>query len=369
MRIVVTGGDGFIARTLRLRLAELGHVDVTGLTRSSGDEAWQAALSTAEMVFHLAGVNRPSDTAAFGPGNAGLTASVCDQLAAAGRRATLVLSSSAQAALDNPYGRSKREAEAIVAGYVSATGARGCVLRLPNVFGKWARPNYNSAVATFCHNITRGLPITVHESAAPLRLMHVDDVADAMIALLPPSAVSGTVPAAPVYESTVGEVATLVQAFADSRKTLAIPRVGAGFTRAPYSTYVSYLPPAAFAYPLVRHADARGAFSEVLRTEDSGQVSFFTARPGVTRGEHYHHAKTEKFLVVQGHGRFRFRHLVTDERCTIDVESAVPRVVETVPGWVHDITNIGSEEMVVLLWANEVFDPKRPDTISSKVVP
>lgn len=367
MRIVVTGGDGFIARTLRLRLAELGHAEVTSLTRATESGAWQATLAAADVVYHLAGVNRPRDSSQFGPGNAGLTSSVCDALAAAGRRATVVLSSSTQAALDHPYGRSKRDAEDAVGRYAATTGARGCVLRLPNVFGKWARPNYNSAVATFCHNIARGLPVTLHDEAAPLRLVHVDDVVEAMLALLPPSGVTGAVAVMPVYETTVAEVAAMLRGFAESRTTLTIARVGTGFTRALYSTYVSYLPPDAFAYPLVRHEDPRGAFSEVLRTPDAGQFSFFTAHPGVTRGGHYHHTKTEKFLVVKGNARFRFRHIVTSEQCDIMVRAEEGRVVDTVPGWAHDVTNVGDDEMIVLLWANETFDPQKPDTIPAQM--
>lgn len=367
MRIVVTGGDGFLGRTLRLRLAERGHHEVASLTRATDAESWREALAGADVVFHLAGVNRPKDPSDFTIGNAVLTAQVCDALAAAGRRAALVLSSSTQATLDNTYGRSKREAELAVQRYVESTGARGCVLRFPNVFGKWARPHYNSAVATFCYNIARGLAITVHDEEAPLRLVYVDDAVERMLALLPPASDTGFVDVTPVYETTVGAVAALLRDFADSRSTLAIPRVGTGFIRALYSTYVSYLPPEAFAYPLVRHEDARGAFSEMLRTSDSGQVSYFTAHPGITRGEHYHHTKTEKFLVVQGRARFGFRQVITGERHEIDVDAAVPRVVEMVPGWAHNVTNIGDEEMVVLLWANEVFDSRRPDTVATKV--
>ena len=369
MRIVVTGGDGFLGRTLRLRLHEVGHREVANLTRSTAASDWSEALAGADIVFHLAGVNRPPDPAEFVTGNADLTAQVCHSLAAAGRGAALVLTSSTQAALDNAYGRSKLEAEHAVQCYSENTGARACVLRLPNVFGKWARPHYNSAVATFCHNITRGLPIAVHDEVAPLRLVYVDDVVDAMLALLPPSTASGTVEVAPVYETTVGAVAATLREFADSRRTLVIPRVGAGLVRALYSTYVSYLPPDAFAYALVRHEDPRGVFSEMLRTSDSGQFSYFTAYPGITRGEHYHHTKTEKFLVVQGRARFAFRHVTTGESHSLDVEGTRPQVVEMVPGWAHNITNIGDGEMVVLLWANEVFDPQRPDTIALKMSP
>lgn len=369
MRIAVTGGAGFIGQNLRIRLGELGHTDVVSITRQSGESALRAALSEADFVYHLAGVNRPKDVKEFDEGNAGLTATVCDALRAAGRRATLVHSSSTQATLDNPYGRSKRAAEVEVERYGSATGAATAILRLSNVFGKWCRPNYNSAVATFCHNIARGLPITVNDPAAPLRLVYIDDVVAAMVRLLPPADVrSGLVEVGPVYQTTVGEVASALQQFAESRTTLMIPRVGEGFTRTLYATYVSYLPPESFAYGLRCQDDPRGVFVEVLRTPDAGQFSYFTAPPGVTRGEHYHHTKTEKFLVVKGKARFGFRHLVTGETFTILVEGDGARVVETVPGWAHNITNVGPDEMVVLLWANEVFDPDKPDTIASKVV-
>jgi UDP-2-acetamido-2,6-beta-L-arabino-hexul-4-ose reductase len=370
MRIVVTGGEGFIGRNLRVRLAELGHRDVVSVTRATGDDALRSALAAADMVFHLAGVNRPQDPAEFDAGNRELTARICTLLRAGGGRARLVLSSSTQAALDNPYGRSKLAAEREAERYGADTGASVYVLRLTNVFGKWARPNYNSAVATFCHNIARGLPITVSDPAAPLRLVHVDDVVEALIGLLSPGeATGGTIDVQPVYATAVGEVAGLLREFAESRHTLVTPRVGTGFTRALYSTYVTYLPPEDFAYPLRRHADARGVFVEMLKTPDCGQFSFFTAEPGITRGGHYHHTKTEKFLVITGQARFGFRHIVTGERREIDVTGEESRVVETVPGWTHDITNVGAGQMVVMLWANEIFDPAKPDTVMEPVTP
>ena len=368
MRIVVTGGDGFIGRNLRVRLRELGHTDVVSATRGTGEAALRAALAQADFVFHLAGANRPVDPNEFTQVNARFTATLCAALRANGRPVPIVYSSSAQASLGTPYGRSKRAGEVEVERYGTATGSRIVVLRLTNVFGKWCRPNYNSVVATFCHNIARGLPITVHDPAAPLRLLYVDDVVHAMIQMLDPAdARSGLVEVGPVYATSVGYVAAMLQEFAESRRTLTIPRVGAGLTRALYATYVSYLPPEAFVYGLRRHADPRGIFVEMLRTLDSGQFSYFTAPPGVTRGEHYHHSKTEKFLVVKGTARFGFRHVVTGETFEIVVEGDASRVVETVPGWAHNITNVGGEEMVVLLWANEVFDPQKPDTIVSAV--
>ena len=368
MLIVVTGGDGFIGRNLRVRLGEAGYGDVAMVTRQTTDPEREAALAVADFVFHLAGVNRPREVQEYDAGNARFTGAICASLRAAGRPVPLVLTSSTQAALDNPYGRSKRAAELEVERYGRITGSPVVVLRLANVFGKWCRPHYNSAVATFCHNAARGLPITVNDPSAPLRLLYIDDVVEAMIRLLDPAERRSTlVELGPTHATTVGEVATMITAFAESRRTLTIPRVGTGFTRALYSTYVSYLAPEEFTYRLPRHADPRGVFVEMLRTADSGQVSYFTAPPGVTRGEHYHHSKTEKFLVVKGTARFRFRQIVTNETYELVVEGDAARVVETVPGWAHDITNIGSDEMVVMLWVNEVFDPQRPDTIGSKV--
>jgi UDP-2-acetamido-2,6-beta-L-arabino-hexul-4-ose reductase len=370
MNIVITGADGFIGKNLRTRLRELGHSELIGITRDTPAADADAALMAADFVFHLAGVNRPQDPKDFETGNAGLTDRICSLLTASGRRAGLVLSSSTQAALDNPYGQSKRAAEAAARRYGANTGAAVHVFRLTNVFGKWARPNYNSAVATFCHNITRGMSITVNDPAAPLNLVYVDDVVQAMTDCL-------TVPVgsfseefaqvAPVYSTTVGEVATLLQQFADIRHTLVTPPVGTGFVRALYSTYISYLPPESFDYGVPMHGDPRGVFVEMLKTPDCGQFSYFTAHPGITRGEHYHHSKTEKFLVIKGTARFGFRHITTGETYELVTRGDEARIVETVPGWTHNITNIGDDEMIVMLWANEIFDRQRPDTVSMKV--
>jgi UDP-2-acetamido-2,6-beta-L-arabino-hexul-4-ose reductase len=370
VRIVVTGGDGFIGRNLRVRLRELGQTDVVNVTRETSEAELQASLARADFVFHLAGVNRPKDEREFNDVNAGLTATVCAALQAAGRHAALVYTSSTQATLENPYGRSKRVGEIEVERYRAATGARVFVLRLTNVFGKWARPNYNSVVATFCYSVARGLPMAVHDPNATLRLVYIDDVTENMVRLLDSGrANSDFVDVGPTYTTTVGEVARLLQDFVSSRITLVTPPVGKGFTRALYATYMSYLPPADFAYGLSRRTDSRGAFVEMLKTPECGQFSYFTAPPGVTRGEHYHHTKTEKFLVVKGTARFGFRHILTDETHELVVEGDAARIVETVPGWTHNITNIGSDEMVVMLWANEVFDPLHPDTVTSKVSP
>jgi UDP-2-acetamido-2,6-beta-L-arabino-hexul-4-ose reductase len=369
MRIVVTGGNGFIGKNLRVRLAEAGFHDVVSISREMDASQLADVAGGCDFVFHLAGANRPPDIGDFARINVGLTETVCSALAATGRAIPIVYSSSTQAALENPYGASKREAERVLLRYAERTGSPVIVMRLTNVFGKWARPNYNSAVATFCHNVARGLPISINDPAAPVRLVYIDDVVDAMLAQLRDTPSGFTMPdVGPVYETTVGELAETIESFSASRQNLTVPRVGAGLTRALYATYVSYLPPETFTYELTRHADPRGVFVEMLRTVDSGQFSYFTAGPGITRGEHYHHTKTEKFLVVRGTARFGFRHLLTGETREIVTHGEKPCVVETVPGWIHNITNIGDGEMIVLLWANERFDPAKPDTIAAKVL-
>jgi UDP-2-acetamido-2,6-beta-L-arabino-hexul-4-ose reductase len=370
MRIVVTGADGFIGRNLRVRLRELGHADVVGITRATDGAAAAQALAAADFVFHLAGVNRPQDPADFADGNAGATERLLRALATSGRCVPVAYASSTQATLDNPYGASKRAAEEALLRHARETGAPVHVFRLTNVFGKWSRPNYNSAVATFCHNIARGLPITVRDPVAPLRLIYIDDVVEAFVRLLAdPASPGGIGEPGPIHETTVGELADTLGAFAASRVTLVTPRVGTGLARALWATYVSFLPPEAFAYEVPRHGDPRGVFVEMLKTPDCGQFSYFTAHPGITRGEHYHHSKTEKFLVIRGTARFAFRDIETGRTHEIVTRGGEARIVETVPGWTHNITNIGDDELLVMLWANEIFDRARPDTVAMKVQP
>lgn len=370
MRILVTGAEGFIAKNLIVRLGEMPDCEVLRFSRQMPEAALPGLVAEADAVVHLAGVNRPPSPDEFAAGNAGLTERLCKVLAASGRALPVIFSSSTQALQDNPYGCSKRAAEDALWRYAAATGAAVYVYRLPNVFGKWCRPNYNSAVATFCYNITRGLPIRIDNPAAGLLLVYVDDVVDEFIRALREASplVTGVLSTVPVtYALTVGELASQLVAFRDSRASLVSEPVGEGLVRALYSTYVSYLPPESFAYAVPKYGDPRGVFVEMLKTKDSGQFSVFTAHPGVTRGGHYHHSKTEKFLVIKGRARFGFRHIVNDETCEIFVAGDEPQIVETIPGWAHDITNVGDDEMVVLLWANEIFDRARPDTIASRV--
>ena len=370
MKFLITGANGFVGRNLRLHLAERSDVDVVCMTRDDLPESLDEKLSAVNCVIHLAGVNRPEDPAEFEAGNHRLTAALADALrrrvSAGHAPVPLAFTSSIQAALDNPYGASKRAAEQTLLEAHGDGAIIAHIFRLPNVFGKWCRPNYNSAVGTFCHNIARDLPITVNDPAAALRLVYIDDVVAALVAVadgaVPATGADGFAVVSPEYHSTVGEVADMLRAFRSSRETLVTEAVGRGLARALYATYVSYLPCEGFAYDVPMHGDPRGVFVEMLKTHDSGQVSYFTAHPGITRGGHYHHSKTEKFLVIKGRARFCFRQMMTGEEYSLDTSGDRAEIVETVPGWTHDITNIGDDEMVVMLWANEIFDRENPDT-------
>ena len=375
MKVLITGAGGFVGKNLQQHLAERKDVEVVCFTRANTAAELPRLLEGVAFVFHLAGVNRPQDPQEFVTGNADLTAALVQavegEMRARGRKIAIVCTSSTQAARDNPYGASKRAAEDVLRAFAARTGAAAHVFRLPNVFGKWCRPNYNSAVATFCHNVARGLPIQINDPAAPVTLVYVDDVVERFIQLMDGADAAvdaeGFATVTPQYTTTVGELACQIETFRASRDTLVTERVGTGFVRALYSTYVSYLPPESFAYTVPMHGDARGVFVEMLKTPDCGQFSFFTAHPGITRGGHYHHTKTEKFLVIKGRARYRFRHLLTDEVFEVDSHGDEPLIVETIPGWAHDITNIGDDELVVMLWANEIFDRQKPDTVASRV--
>ncbi|GGP57817.1 UDP-2-acetamido-2,6-dideoxy-beta-L-talose 4-dehydrogenase [Shewanella algicola] len=367
MNILVTGAAGFIGRNLCVFLQEAGFDNVDKITLDDSEDSVVEKVKSADFIYHLAGINRPKNDDEFRKGNTDLTQKIIDTLIESGRKTPILLTSSIQAELDNPYGVSKAGAEEAVATYKQQTGAPTHIYRLPNVFGKWCLPNYNSAVATFCYNTINDLPITIHNPDAALNLVYIDDVCQSFVELLTnvPQSTEMYSIVEPVYKTTVGEVVSLLTEFKDSRKSLITAKVGEGLVRALYSTYVSYLVPDQFAYSVSRHSDERGTFVEMLKTKDSGQFSFFTAHPGITRGGHYHHTKTEKFLVINGKALYKFRHIVTGESYELTVEGEDSRIVETAPGWTHDITNIGENELVVMLWANEIFDRDAPDTIAN----
>ena len=375
MRVLITGANGFLGRNLQLRLRERHDVQVVKYTRDQQAGQLAGLLKEVDFVFHLAGVNRPHESQEFTTGNTDLTRDLYQAVVAAarlmGRQIPILYTSSTQAAQDNAYGRSKREAEEALLAEGQDPLVPVHVFRLPNVFGKWCRPNYNSVVATFCYNIARDLPIQVNDPQATLTLVYIDDVIESFFQVMDgavdTTSADGFATLKPQYTTTVGELARLIRSFRDSRGSLLMERVGTGLVRALYATYVSYLPVEAFAYEVPQHADGRGVFVEILKTPDCGQFSFFTAHPGVTRGGHYHHSKTEKFLVIKGHALFRFRHMQTGQTHELQTSGDRPQIVETVPGWTHDITNTGPEDMVVMLWANEIFDRIRPDTYNCQL--
>lgn len=368
MNVLITGADGFIGKNLQVYLTERSDISVRCFTRADDAALLPVLVREVDFVFHLAGVNRPKDPQEFQIGNTDLTRSLCDAIKLCGRPVPILYTSSSQAELPNPYGASKRGAEELLLELAATHAAPVFLFRLPNVFGKWARPNYNSAVATFCHNIARDLPIQINDPQAMINLVYIDDVISRFMALMDGQVSAGPfVNVEPQYSIKVGDLAEQLHAFRDSRQTLVTEAVGAGLMRALYSTYLSYLPPSRFTYEVPKYGDSRGVFVEMLKTRDSGQFSFFTAYPGITRGGHYHHSKTEKFLVIKGKACFRFRHIVSGEFHELFTAGEQPEIVETVPGWTHDITNVGEDEMVVMLWANEIFDREHPDTYAKPV--
>lgn len=367
MNVLITGASGFVGKNLVAHLKERADVEVLQFCREDDIASLHTLVSKVDFIFHLAGVNRPQNVEDFKVGNADLTHALCAAVVATGRNIRLLYTSSIQAELSNAYGSSKREAEEALLSLSNKIGNDVHLYRLPNVFGKWARPNYNSAVATFCHNIAHGLPISINDADAKLSLVYIDDVVKSFIAVMDGKQSGDPFVVVEPYSTTVGELAAQLYAFKDSRDSMIAERVGTGLVRALYSTYLSYLPPEDFTYKVPKYGDERGVFVEMLKTRDSGQFSYFTAHPGITRGGHYHHTKTEKFLVIKGKACFRFRHIASGEFYELFTDGDTPEIVETVPGWSHDITNVGENEMIVMLWANEIFDRESPDTYTMPV--
>ncbi len=366
--IVITGADGFIGKNLAQVFRERA-IPFVPITRATSLADCTDALRKADAVFHLAGVNRPSDPEEFAQGNRIFTEEICTALARAGRKPTLIFASSIQAAQDNPYGTSKLAAEQNLQAWADHGNGTAIIYRLPNVFGKWCRPHYNSVVATLCHQISRAEPITIHDAARVLELAYIDDVVALFASHLDrPSAPGLTRPVVtPVYRVSLGDLARKLTSFADSRTTLELPSMVDDFTRKLYATYLSYLPGPRFAYNLARRTDARGSLAEFIKQPHFGQVFISRTVPGVTRGHHYHHTKAEKFFVVEGEAIVRFRHLLTGETYAHRVNGSDFKVIDIPPGFAHSIENIGDHELVTLFWASEIFDPSRPDTHGSTV--
>lgn len=362
MKILVTGSNGFIAKNLIQFLSEKLEIEILKAHRETTNQEFKQAVLVADWIVHLAGVNRPLNENEFAEGNTNLTEKICQILQHAQKKTPVILSSSIQVECDNPYGKSKLGGEQALVALNQSQGNPVHICRLANVFGKWSRPNYNSAVATFCYNVANDLPLKIHDGNAIIRLVYVDDVVESFWNIINGQQVKQVFQVEPEYQISVGDLAKVLNGFKVSRDTLITDRVGTGLTRALYSTYLSFLKPEQFDYSVPKYGDARGVFVEMLKTPDAGQFSYFTAHPGITRGGHYHHTKTEKFLVIKGKALFKFKHVVSSEFYQLETHGDEPRIVETVPGWTHDITNIGDDEMVVMLWANEIFDREKPDT-------
>ncbi len=382
MNVLITGAGGFVGKNLFAALEAvrdgrdrsrpaLKIGEIFRCTRQTTEAELAAYCAAADFVFHLAGVNRPEDPAEFMRGNRDFTETLLALLDRAENRCPVMLSSSTQAALDNPYGRSKLAGEELLRGYGARTGAKILVYRFPNLFGKWCRPNYNSAVATFCHNRANDLPIQVNDRSTRLTLVYIDDLVQELLSALEGKEHrEGDFCRVPVTHSvTLGEIADRIESFRTQPETLLMPELPAGsFEKKLYSTYLSYLPKEKIAFPLKMNADARGSFTELLKTANCGQFSVNISRPGVTKGQHWHNTKWEFFIVVSGHGLIRERRLGSDEVIEFEVSGEKIEAVHMLPGYTHSIVNLSdTENLVTLMWANESFDPAHPDTFHEEV--
>ena len=383
MKVLVTGAKGFVGRNLvsQLRNIQSGKAKNYALSGNeliifeydvdSAPSELDDYCRQADFIFYLAGVNRPLDQSEFMKGNFGFASTLLASLKRHGNTCPIMISSSTQAALDNPYGASKRAGEQLLFEYSRETGSKVLVYRFPNVFGKWCRPNYNSAIATFCHNITHGLDIQVNDRSVVMNLVYIDDVVNELIAALAgdENRVGEYCAVPTVHTITLGEIVDLLYTFQSSRVNLTVPNVGNAFEKKLYSTYLSYLPTNQFSYPLKMNVDERGSFTEIIRTLDRGQVSVNISKPHITKGNHWHHTKNEKFVVVSGQGVIRFRKMDEPDAEVIEylVSGSKIEVVDIPIGYTHNIENLGDTDMVTFMWCNECFDPQNPDTFFETV--
>ena len=368
MRILVTGSDGFIGKNLIMHLKERNDIEVNCFNKKSSHEDLSGYIKDADFIFHLAGVNRPKIPSDFKKGNVDFTQVLVNKIKETGSKASVIYTSSIQAELDNDYGLSKKTAESVLLKLNNRSITQVGIYRLPNVFGKWAKPNYNSAVATFCFNIANDLPIQINDPKSEINLIYIDDLIEQFLKIIDGKIkLKSFLNIEKIYKISVANLAKQLYKFKDSRTNLITEEVGEGLIRALYSTYLSYYPKNNFSYILPQYKDDRGVFVEMLKTKSCGQFSFFTAHPGITRGEHYHHSKNEKFLVIKGRASFKFRHIISGDCHEILTDGTSSEIVETVPGWTHNIKNVGDTELIVMLWANEIFDRDKPDTYANLV--
>lgn len=364
MKILVTGSHGFVGKNLIAELRNRGYGDIFEYTRDTERSLLEEYTKECDFVFHLAGVNRPKEEKKFMEGNFGFTSELLDLLKKFNNKAPVLISSSIQAERDNPYGRSKKAGEDLLFNYKKETGAEVLVYRLANLFGKWSRPNYNSVVATFCYNIARDMEIQVNDPEVELSLSYIDDVVKEFINAMEGNPTrDGEFCLVPVvHKVKLGRLAELIKSFRSSREDLFIPDMKDLFTKKLYSTYLSYLPEDEFSYELKMNVDDRGSFTEFIKSPERGQVSVNVSKPDIAKGNHWHHTKNEKFLVVSGEGLIQFRDINSDNIIEYRVSGDKLEVVDIPTGYTHNIINVGDTDLVTVMWANETFDPENPDT-------
>lgn len=378
MKVLITGSDGFIGKNLTNHMAQSSEFEILTFTRLDPLESLQNKVDQVDIIIHLAGENRPKDINQFKVSNVQLTKEVCNSIKCSNKKIPIFFSSSTHAKSydnlnhinndDSNYSRSKKDAENLLKKFSESTRNPAVIYRIPGVFGKWCKPNYNSVVATFCNNIANDIPVTIKDPNINIDLVHIDDLVHQIISDIK-SLQQGFAykEVTNVHSILLGDLFNTLNNFKKSRSSLIIDNVATGINRSLYSTYISYLRPKNFFYKVPKHADERGVFVEMLKTKNSGQFSYFTSRPGVTRGEHYHHIKTEKFMILSGSAKFSFRNIINDEKYEINLHGNDAQIIETAPGWTHKITNIGKETLVAIVWANENFNKDKPDTIFQKV--
>lgn len=369
MKVLVTGAKGFIGKNLVSTLDREDKYEIICIDRENSKEELEKGVLNSDFIVHLAGINRPKNEEEFFEGNTGLTEEIIEILKKNNKNTSILITSSIQADLDNAYGQSKKGAEEALIKYMADTKGNVFIFRLPNVFGKWCRPNYNSAIATFCHNIARGEEVWISDATKEMTLVYIDDVVRNIKNVIDneENYIPGYQNVDIEHKATLGEIVDLINSFKESRKSLMIPNMENELTKKLYSTYLSYLPENDFSYPLKMNVDNRGSFTEFIKSKDRGQVSVNISKPGITKGNHWHDTKNEKFLVVSGEGVIRFRKVDSEEIIEYTVSGEKLEVVDIPVGYTHSIINTGERDMVTIMWVNEIFNPEKPDTIYLEV--
>jgi len=368
INVLVTGSDGFLGKNLCIQLKENNNYIVNECNRKTSRDELQSYIKSADIIFHLAGTNRSSKNEDFKVNNEKFTHEICVIMQQLNVSPRIVFSSTIKVTENNPYGTSKKDAETHLETFANQNNSGLAIFRLPNLYGKWSRPNYNSVIATFCHNISRNLKIEIINGERTIEFAYVDDVVKDFIEIINTNFSDILFPKLKQsYKSNLNRIVKLLRSFSSMRDTLDILDCKDGFTKSLYSTYLSYVPPDNYFYDLVKNSDDRGDFVEFLKGKEFGQISYFSSKPGVTRGLHYHHTKTEKFLLIEGEAEFVSKDINTGKIFRLNVVSSQPQVIDTIPGCIHAITNTGKKDMKVIVWANEIFDKDKPDTIAKEI--